>query len=152
MAIISESENKVFRGYTNSQFRYAFIYILITLVVLSILNVYCALSSQNLFYQSKESAMIEKCYLAADEIAKLDVLNTSTVTATISQMESLTVSRLLVTDQHGLVIYDSLGNSVGQYARCSVGGRRLKNSIPLSPYLASGKYFRKGGKHNDSEG
>ena len=116
MAIISESETKVFRGYTNSQFRYAFIYILITLVVLSILNVYCALSSQNLFYQSKESAMIEKCYLAADEIAKLDVLNTSTVTATISQMESLTASRLLVTDQHGLVIYDSLGNSVGQYA------------------------------------
>ena len=116
MAIISESENRAFRGYTNSQFRYAVIYIIITLVVLSVLNLYCAESTQNLFFQSKESAMIEKCYLAADEIVKLDVLNTATVTATISRMDSLTATRLLVTDQTGLVIYDSAGTDTGKYA------------------------------------
>ena len=116
MAIISESENKVSGGYTNSQFHYAAIYVVITLVVLSVLNIYCARTSQNLFYQNKERSMIEKCYLAADEIAKLDVLNPSTVGTTISQMESLTASRLLVTDQSGLVIYDSAGTALGQYA------------------------------------
>ena len=116
MAIISESEHRDPRGYTNSQFHYAATYIIITAVVLSVLNLYCAITSQNLFYRSKEASMIEKCYLAADEIAKLDVLNTSTVGATISQMESLTATRLLVTDQTGLVIYDSTGTAVDKYA------------------------------------
>ena len=116
MVITSVNDNKVSRGYTNSQFRYAAIYVLITLVVLSILNIYCARTSQNLFFQSKESAMIEKCYLAADEITKLDVLNTTTVSATISQLDSLTATRLMVTDQNALVIYDSAGTAVGQYA------------------------------------
>ena len=116
MAIISESNNRVSRGYTNSQFRYAAIYIVITMIVLSVLNLYCAESTQNLFFQSKESSMIEKCYLAADEIVKLDVLNPATVSATISRMDSLTATRLLVTDQTGLVIYDSAGTDVGKYA------------------------------------
>ena len=116
MAIISASDQNISRGYTNSQFRYAATYILITLLVLSILNLYCAESCQNMFFQSKESAMIEKCYLAADEIVKLDVLNTATVGATISQLDSLTVTRLMVTDHTGLVIYDSADTALGQYA------------------------------------
>ena len=33
MAIISESNNKVYRGYTSSQFRYASIYVVITFVL-----------------------------------------------------------------------------------------------------------------------
>ena len=45
-----------------------------------------------------------------------DVLNPSTVGTTIDRMDSLTASRLLVTDQNGLVIYDSSGSSLGQYA------------------------------------
>ena len=79
MAIISVNEHREPRGYTNSQFHYAATYIIITLIVLSVLNLYCAITSQNLFYRSKEASMIEKCYLAADEIAKLEVVNSTTV-------------------------------------------------------------------------
>ena len=60
--------------------------------------------------------MIEKCQLAADEISKLEVLNTSTVSGIISQMESLKSSRMIVTDQLGAVLYDSSELSVGSYA------------------------------------
>lgn len=60
--------------------------------------------------------MIEKCQLASDEISNLDVLNAASVAQIINQMESLKVTRLLVTDQKGLVLYDSLNASIGQYA------------------------------------
>ena len=54
-------------------------YVVVTLVVLFFLNIYCSGVSHKLFYQSKESSMIEKCLLASDEISTLEVLNSSTV-------------------------------------------------------------------------
>ena len=92
------------------------IYVLITAVVLFILNIYCSKTSQKLFYQSKESSMIEKCQLAADEISKLEIINHTTVSATVDQMGSLKVTRLIITDQAGMAVYDSRGEIVGSYA------------------------------------
>ena len=51
--------------------------------------------------------MTEKCQLAASEIASLEVLNQSTVAQAVSQIDSLKVSRLIVTDHTGVAIYDS---------------------------------------------
>lgn len=101
----------------NSQFRYAMIYVLITAVVLFFLNVYSSEISQTLFYQSKAS-MVEKAQLAASEIADLDVLNTSSAASTVTQMGSLKVTRLVITDQSGIVVYDSLEDNatVGKFA------------------------------------
>ena len=90
-------------------------YVVITFVVLLILNIYSSLTCQQLFYQSKKDSMIEKCLLVADEIAGLDVLNNNSVTGTVGQMESLKVTRLLVTDQTGKVLYDSTGKNLGGY-------------------------------------
>ncbi|MBR5125493.1 MAG: HAMP domain-containing protein [Oscillospiraceae bacterium] len=115
MAIISESNKKGFRRYGNTQFFYAMTYVVITFVVLLILNLYCSRISQMLFYQSKEASMIEKCQLASDEIATLEVLNTSTVSGIVSQMDSLKVSRMIVTDHAGLVLYDSSQQDTGRY-------------------------------------
>ena len=64
-------------------------YVVITFVVLLFLNVYCSRASQRLFYLNKEASMIEKCHLAADEIASLEVVNTSTITSMLNQLESL---------------------------------------------------------------
>lgn len=84
-------------------------YVLITLIALLLLNYYSSSISQKLFYQSKQSSMIEKCQLAADEIATLEVINSATVGNTLAQLGSLKQNRLLVTDQTGLVIYDNQG-------------------------------------------
>lgn len=105
MVIISERPK--FKRYGRTQFRYAMIYVAITFVVLAFLNLYCSASCQRVFYQSKEAAMVEKAQLAASEVGKLDVLTSTTVSATISRMTSLKVTQVLVTDQSGLIIYDS---------------------------------------------
>jgi hypothetical protein len=115
LAIISASKKTGFRGYGNTQFRYAMTYVVVTLVVLFFLNIYCSGVSHKLFYQSKEASMIEKCLLASDEISTLEVLNSSTVTGIVNQLESLKVTRLVVTDHSGAALYDSSGASVGTY-------------------------------------
>ena len=101
--------------YGNTHFRYAMTYVVITFVVLLLLNIYCSETSQQLFNRSKETAMIEKCLLAADEIAGLDVVNAATVTELAEGMDSLKVTRMIVTDQHGLALYDSSGTAAGTY-------------------------------------
>ena len=96
--------------------RYAMTYVIITFFVLLVLNVYCSKGSQKLFYQSKQASMIEKCQLASDEIGALEVINNSTVSAVIDQLDSLKVTRLMVTDPAGMVIYDSWERFEGDYA------------------------------------
>ena len=116
MVIISGNENARYQGYGKTQYRYAMTYVVITFVVLVILNIYCSITCQNLFYQSKREAIIEKCLLVSDEIATLDVLNNTSIAIVVGQMESLKVSRLIVTDQSSRVLYDSSNASLGDYS------------------------------------
>ena len=83
------------------------IYVIITFVVLLFLNIYCSKASHTQFHRSKEAAMIEKCHLAADEIAQQEVFNADGIRNALSQLESMTITRTVVTDPYGLVIYDS---------------------------------------------
>ena len=107
MVITSVSERRPPR-HSNSQSRYALTYIIITLVVLLFLNIYTSGTTQKLIYQEKESAMIEKCLLASDEVANLEVLNRSTVASAVSQMGIFRITRMIITDHNGLVLYDSM--------------------------------------------
>ena len=91
-------------------------YVAITFVVLVLLNIYCSITCQKLFYQSKKESMIEKCLLVSDEIATLDVLNSTSISSIVGQMESLKVTRLIVTDQRARVLYDSSNEALGSYS------------------------------------
>ena len=116
MAIISVKK-KSDRRYRRSQIQYAIIYVVITFAVLAFLNIYCSAASQKLFYQGKESSMIEKAQLAATEVASLEVLNPTNASAIAAQMSSLKVTRLIITDQSGIIVYDSNPvSTVGHYA------------------------------------
>ena len=116
MAIISEN-NLGGRKYINTQIRYGLLYVCVTFVVLIFLNLYTSATCQKLFYQSKQSSMIEKCQLAAARIADIEVLNFTTVANAVEKMDSLKVNRLIITNQDGLSVYDSLSqnSSVGKY-------------------------------------
>ena len=115
MAITSENNNTVQRKYGNSQIRYGFTYVLITLVVLLFLNIYCTETTHEIFYKGKESAMLEKCRTASLDLSELDVLNTENIQTVLSKNESLMTTRIIVTDAAARVIYDTEPAS-GQYA------------------------------------
>jgi signal transduction histidine kinase len=61
--------------------------------------------------------MLEKAQLTASEIGGNDVVNTSTITQTVTSMDSLLVTRLTVTDHTGKILYDTAdASNVGRYA------------------------------------
>ena len=117
MAIISENKSGGLIQFKSAQFRYAMMYVVITFIVLLFLNIYSSKMSQALFYNSKETTMIERCYLASSEIADLDIINTTTVTSALSQIDNQSVNRLIVTDHAANVVYDSSSdeNAIGKY-------------------------------------
>lgn len=92
-------------------------YVIITFFVLLFLNIYCANVNQELFYQSKKDAMLEKCRLASDAVSQLDILNSDTISDALASVsaqdsgydlsEDIKTTRLLVTDTSGMVIFDS---------------------------------------------
>lgn len=83
-----------------------------TFAVLLFLNIYTSGTSQELFYQSKQVSMIEKCLLISSKISGLDIINSSTAAAAISELGNLRISRLMITDPNGIVIYDSIADGI----------------------------------------
>ena len=118
-------------------------YVVITFVVLLFLNIYCSQASQRLFYLNKEVSMIEKCQLASDEISMLEVVNTSTVSGLLNQLESLKVTRMIVTDPSGIALYDSSGKAVGSYVLLPEILHALETSpqAPLGNDAFSWRYY-----------
>lgn len=118
MAITSENKVKKLLPFRNTQFRYAITYVIITSIVLLFLNIYCSEISRDSFFESKESSMIERCKMVAGEISGLEALNENTIAEAVSEYEDLNVTRLIVTDQNMLVLYDTstVSSVVGQYA------------------------------------
>ena len=94
------------------------VYIVITTMVLLILNIYSSRSSQELIYKSKEAAMLERCLNTAADISEAEILNQSTVSQIVAEMESLSIQRMIVTDNQGIAIFDSEPGSgiLGRYA------------------------------------
>ena len=116
MVITSRNKSGDIRLKSN-QFRYGMIYVLITLAVLIFLNIYCSKTSQKLFYQSKQTSMQEKVQLVAASIADQDILSPQSVSDVVQGMENLNVTRLIVTNAAGNLLYDTLSEetNTGHY-------------------------------------
>lgn len=89
-------------------------YVAVTLAVLVFLNLYCSTISKRLIYRSKEHSLVEKCHLAADELGTLEELDAFAISQILGKMESLTVTRLIVTDPGCAALYDSALTAAGQ--------------------------------------
>ncbi len=107
MAIISRN-NKGALHYRSNQLRFGMIYVLITFVALLFLNLFCSKTTQDIFYNSKHASMENKILLLSSALEQQDVLNADTVQAVISELDSLKVTRTIITDAAGRTVFDSL--------------------------------------------
>lgn len=103
--------------YGSNQLRYSMIHVLITFAVLMFLNLYCSYMSHRLFYLTKEVSMQEKTQMVASQVAEQSVLNSDTAAAAVSELENMTITRLIITDTSGKCVYDSLeeADATGEY-------------------------------------
>ena len=93
--------------YGSNQIRYAAVYIVLTFLVLLFLNFYTSETSQQVFYRSKHTAMMDKILMVSSAVGEQEVLNTDTAASAIAPLGNLKVARLIVTDDAGRMVYDS---------------------------------------------
>ena len=108
MAIISRNDKRKLR-YGSTQLRFASVYIVLTLTVMLFLNLYCSETSQQLFYRSKHTAMMDKILHVAAAVGEQEVLNEDTARAAIEPLGNLKTARMIITDDSGRTVYDSAG-------------------------------------------
>ena len=99
------------------QLKFGLSYIAVIAGVLLLLNTYPLLVSEDLVFRSKETTMQGSVSVMVYSLAGLDRLNQENVAAAMAVVEETGLSRVLVTDSAGQVLYDTretLG-AVGKY-------------------------------------
>ena len=99
------------------QLKFGLSYIAVIAAVLLLLNTYPLLVSEDLVFRSKETTMQGSVSVMVYSLSGLDKLNPENVSAAMAVVEETGLSRVLVTDSAGLVLYDTretLG-AVGKY-------------------------------------
>ena len=100
------------------QFKIGLSYLSIIVIVLAILNTYPLIESQNLVFRSKESTVSSCVKVMESALSGLSGLTEGNVEKALSGLEETGVSRVMVTDTAGRVLYDTRQqeNARGQYA------------------------------------
>ena len=86
--------------------------------MLVLLNTYPLIVSQNLVFRSKQTTLQSGVSVMVSALSGLDELTEKNVTQAMTVAEDAAVSRVLVTDAAGKVLYDNreTGRAVGDYA------------------------------------
>ena len=92
-------------------------YILLIAAVLGLLNTYPLLVSEDLVFRSKAATMENSVSVMVSALGDLEGLTEENVTAAMTLAESTDLSRILVTDAAGRVLYDTRESdgAVGDY-------------------------------------
>ena len=104
--------------YSSLQVKFGLSYILIIAAVLLLLNTYPLRVSQDLVFRSKEATLESSVSVMVYSLSDLDHLTEENVAQAMAVVEETGMSRILVTDETGRVLYDTreTGSAVGEYA------------------------------------
>ena len=103
-------------------------YILVIVGVLLLLNTYPLVVSEDMVFRSKVTTMQSNVSVMVYSLSGLPELTEENVSAAMEMVEESHLSRILVTDGGGKVLYDTreTGNAVGEYALYSEIVRALQ--------------------------
>ena len=93
------------------QTKYALTYILVIGAVLILLNTYPILASQDLVFQSKQASLQSQALVLSSSLGVSDTLTAEGVEQAMEVLRDETLTRILVTDAAGLILYDSAGEA-----------------------------------------
>lgn len=102
---------------TSLRMKFGLSYILIIAAVLLMINTYPVLVSEDLVFRSKASTLQSSVSVMVAALSGLDRLTEENVSAAMSVAEDAGLSRILVTDSAGKILYDTreTDNAMGQY-------------------------------------
>jgi len=104
----TESPRRKRRFHISSlQTKYAMSYLVLFAVVLILLNTYPVLACQDLLFGSKRDAMKGQAAVISSALMELESLSAEQVEKVMNMLNNTGLSRVMVTDPSGLILYDS---------------------------------------------
>ncbi len=96
--------------------KYVLTYLVTIAAVLMLLNTYPLLVSQDMVFKSKQTSLQSQASVMASALAGQEGLNREGVGRVMEVLGDTGLSRVMVTDPSGVVLYDTSASSVEQYA------------------------------------
>lgn len=93
--------------FASLQMKYAMSYLAIFAVVLVLMNTYPVLASQSLLFGSKRDSLKSQAAVMASALMELEALSADQVERVMTMLDITGLTRILVTDPAGLILYDS---------------------------------------------
>ena len=103
---VRQSQDKV-PFYASLQMKYAMSYLAVLAVVLVLMNTYPILASQDLLFRAKRDSLRSQTTVMSVALMELESLSADQVERVMSMLDSSDLTRVVVTDPAGLILYDS---------------------------------------------
>ncbi|MBO6011865.1 MAG: hypothetical protein J6P71_08760, partial [Oscillospiraceae bacterium] len=118
MATISKTSTKAFSIRSSLQFKYAVCFIAIIAALLIFMNIYPVASFRDAAFEAKHASMMNQAAVVASSLSSLPELREEDVGNVMSMLHNIIVTRLVVTNEKALIIYDTsqYDKNVGKYA------------------------------------
>jgi signal transduction histidine kinase len=129
---MNTQEKKQYSAWRSSvQLKFSMTLMALILVLIAIVNTYPVLASRNLVFTSKEASLGSQASVMSSTLSALESLNEENVGQVMDLLDVTSLSRVIVTDDTGLVLYDtsSTAPSVGSFALFSEIARALGGEV-----------------------
>lgn len=137
-----EDSGKSVPFFRSIQAKFAISSLAILAVVLILLNIYPVDTSRTLLFRSKQVSLKSHLALISSALLELDNLSESSVERVMASFVAAGLTRIVITDHTGYVLYDSVNESLGHYAliqeiHLALSGYEVVNSDFSSSYIFS---------------
>ena len=124
------------------QTKYALTYLVVIAAVLALLNTYPVLVSQKMVFQSKQTSLQSQAAVVASALAGPDALSQEGVSRVMEVLGDTGLSRVLVADSSGMVVYDtaSASGAMGRNAMLGEVVSALKGNDVFRVDFAAGAF------------
>ena len=128
------------------QLKFGLSYIAVIALVLIVLNTYPLLVSEDLVFRSKDATVSSSVKVISSALGGLSQLTEANVTKALDGLEETGVSRILVTDSAGQVLYDTRQeeSAVGQYVFYSEIAQALEGNDAFYCSFTGGAFLSRG--------
>lgn len=124
------------------QTKYALTYLAVIAAILVLLNTYPVLVSEDLTFKSKQASLQNQTAVVASALIGLETLSTEGVERVMNQLDDMGLTRIIVTDGAGMILYDTVegGGTLYQYAMFREIAEALDQNMVFHSKYEDGKF------------
>ena len=135
----AEKKRNIVRGV---QFKFVGLMAALIVVLFGLLNTYPLITSRDLVFSEKQSAMTGQASVIASSLASLEKLSKESVSEVLNLLDVTGYERIIVTDASGEAVYDtaSKDNLAGKQTGVAAVTKALSGKVTFDSKFASGAF------------